>query len=159
MILAYSDNSSSIALQFPSHKASALHSLLLSYIISFSSRFTFISWFISLTRLPSLLLCRCCFIRCKTLYDMVTENIPYISSHTSQFAELVRNLSCLFPKGIMQFRCFFGLSAFFNWEMASYLSVLRQILCRRKPRNRYSKRNLYASSGRISVQIRCHEQR
>ena len=104
-------------------------------------------------------LLRCCLIRCKTLYDMVTENIPYISSHTSQFAELVRNLSCLFPKGIMQFRCFFGVSAFFNWEMASYLSVLRQILCRRKPRNRYSKRNLYASSGRISVQIRCHEQR
>ena len=49
--------------------------------------------------------------------------------------------SCLFPKGITQFRCFSGVSASFNWKMASSLSVLRPILCReqqpchRQPRN------------------------
>ena len=45
-------------MQLPSHNASALHSLSLISIISLSSYFTFIRRFISLTRLPALLLCR-----------------------------------------------------------------------------------------------------
>ena len=35
--------------------------------------------------------------------------------------------SCLSPKGITQFRCFSGVSASFNWEMVSSLSVLRPV--------------------------------
>ena len=43
---------------------------------------------------------RCCFIRCKTLYDMITQNTSCVPSHTSQFAELVRNLSCISPAAV-----------------------------------------------------------
>lgn len=38
--------------------------------------------------------------------------------------------SCLSPKGITQFRCFSGVSASFNWKMASSLSVLRPVFRR-----------------------------
>ena len=43
---------------------------------------------------------RCCFIRCKALYDMITQNTPCVSSHASQFAEFVRNLSCISPAAV-----------------------------------------------------------
>jgi len=50
---------------------------------------------------------RCCFIRCKTLCDMITEDTPYISSHASQLAELVRNLSCISPATVSGNICCF----------------------------------------------------
>ena len=49
----------------------------------------------------------CCFIRCKTLYDMITQNTPCISSHASQLAELVRNLSCISPAAVSGNICCF----------------------------------------------------
>ena len=55
--------------------------------------------------------------------------------------------NCLSPKGIMQFRCFSGVSASFNWKMVSSLSVLRPVFCGRQPSCHYSSREIWTGTG------------